>query len=305
MFGIVFRARSAFIIAAGLTAGAASGNAQTLVNSFEPFSESPTPGVWFESDVRPGGTAAIVDLTGLGGDLEASVPLGTGAAKLTTDLTNDAKAEVAVPNDFGTVDDILETIAVGFNWYKENNPDPGASVFAAPSIKLSFYNSVCDDTANGDCFITLVWEAYQNEHVPQPVTGTWFREDLDADTGGWWVTGGFGEPNGAGGCGTVPCPTLRDWYNTLSIDFPDASLVAVSVGVGSVNPGQIGYFDNVTIAGTSADATYDFEPGPVFETHGECVSTLIAEECSTLSGRERADCNHEQQITCFDLFGIP
>ena len=79
-----------------------------VVNSFAPYTDTPTNGVWYEADVRTGGTAAIVDLTGLGGDLENNQPLPVGAAKLTTDLTNAAKAEVAVVNDYGTVRTSLE-----------------------------------------------------------------------------------------------------------------------------------------------------------------------------------------------------
>lgn len=289
---------------AGLMVLTSPAFAQTTVTSFAPVSGTPTPGIWFESDVRTGGTASISDLTGVGGDLETSQPLPAGAAKLTTDLTNAAKAEVAVSDSYGVLNDIIGTLAVGFSWLKGENPDPDANVFAAPSIKLTFYNPVCDDLASkGDCFITLVWEAYQNGHAPAPPTNIWIREDMDADTGGWWTTGGFGVPNGGGGCGAVPCPTLAEWRSALSSDFGQASLVAVSVGVGSYNKGQIGYFDNVTIAGANADAAYDFEPAPQFESLGECVSTLIADACSALSGRNRATCNHEQQMTCFDLFG--
>jgi hypothetical protein len=49
---------------------------------------------WSKTDVRPGGTADIVDLTGTGGNLENNQPLPDGALKLTTDATNAAKAEV-------------------------------------------------------------------------------------------------------------------------------------------------------------------------------------------------------------------
>jgi hypothetical protein len=82
--------------------------------------------------------------------------------------------------------------------------------------------------------------------------------------------------------------------------FSDSTLVLVSIGVGSFNQGQVGYCDDVTIA----DTTCDFEPAAAFETLGEYVSTLIADECSGLKGRARATCNHEQQMICFDLFGI-
>ena len=43
-------------------------------------------------------------------------------------------------------------------------------------------------------------------------------------------------------------------------------LLSVSIGLGTFNPNNIGYVDNVEISGTLADATYDFEavtPVPV------------------------------------------
>ncbi|HTI50765.1 MAG TPA: hypothetical protein VL475_07435, partial [Planctomycetaceae bacterium] len=93
-------------------------------------------GQWFASDVRPGGTATIVDLTGMGGNLENNQPLPTGAVQLTTDNTNAAKAEIGVAYNFGNtnVSDILSTLALGYSYYKAN---VGAAA-PAPSIKLSF-----------------------------------------------------------------------------------------------------------------------------------------------------------------------
>jgi hypothetical protein len=93
----------------------------------------------------------------------------------------------------------------------------------------------------------------------------------------------------------------------LSSDFAQADLVAVSVGVGSVNPGQVGYFDDVTISHSSGPGfqeSYDFEPSLQFQSVGQCVSSLIADHCTGLTGRARATCNHEQQLICFDLFGV-
>ena len=49
----------------GLMALASPVLAQTTVTSFAP-STNTTSGVWFENDVRTGGTASIADLTGLG-----------------------------------------------------------------------------------------------------------------------------------------------------------------------------------------------------------------------------------------------
>lgn len=272
--------------------------ATTIVNSFEP-TLSPD-GIWYESDVRTGGAAAIVDLTGTSGNLESNQPLPVGAAKITTDFTNAAKAEVAVNNNFGTVQSILGTWKVSYYYYKASNA--GQNLTAAPSIKLTFFNPLC--LASSDCYGTLVYEpSWNGLNAPSssnPPLDTWKQEGADTYEGYFWWTGGFGQPNGAGG--TVK--TFANWYAAFDTDFPGATLVSVSVGVGSYNQGQIGYFDNVAISGTNADATYDFEPAPQFETVGECVSTLIAESCSTLKGRDRANCNHEQQMICFDLFGV-
>ena len=270
------------------------------VNSFAPYTDTPTNGVWYEADVRPGGTAAIVDLTGLGGNLEFNQPRPIGAAKLTTDFTNAAKAEVAVVNDYGTVDNILSKLNVSYDYFKVTNGSQNLA--AAPSIKLTFLNTVCLNSS-GDCYGTLVYEPYWNgvSGPSNPPLDTWTPVNISASQGDFWWTGGFGQPNTAGG---PPLRTLNEWFAAFSSDFPGASLVSISVGVGSYNQGQIGYFDNVAISGTNADATYDFEPAPQFETVGECVSTLIAENCSTLHGRDRANCNHTQQLTCFDIFGV-
>ncbi len=170
---------------------------------------------------------------------------------------------------------------------------------------MAFFNPLCDDPASiGDCYGSLVWEAYQ-QGAGNPTVAEWTTVSIDENNGLFWSTGLFGEPNGFGGCPAGGCKTLSQWLATLSTDFLDSNLVLVSIGVGSYNQGQIGYFDDVTIAGTAvADATYDFEPAAAFETLGECVSTLIADECSGLKGGARAMCNHEQQMICFDLFGI-
>jgi hypothetical protein len=82
-----------------LLIGAGSASAATItVSQFEVNPVSPNPPVadtWYLNDVRTGGSATIQDLTGMGGNLETNQPLPTGAARLTTDATNAAKAEVS------------------------------------------------------------------------------------------------------------------------------------------------------------------------------------------------------------------
>jgi len=273
----------------------------TIVTSFDPFSNNPTPGVWYENDIRTGGSADIIDLTGTGGDLENNQPLPIGAAKLTTDFSDAAKAEVGVANNYGKSADIFSTLSITYSYHKASNS--GQNISAAPSLKLTFYKSVCEDPSSAnDCYGTLVYEPYWNGG--DPATDEWTEVTIDQNNGLFWWTGGFGQPNSAGG---PPLWTLAQWFGYFSSDFDEADLILVSVGVGSYNRGQIGYFDDVRIShsfGDSFNESYDFEPAPQFESLGECVSTLIEDHCFGLTGKDRANCNLEQQTTCFGLFDI-
>jgi hypothetical protein len=294
-------------IGLAIMALANSAFAQTTVTAFAP-STNTTSGVWFENDVRPGATASVSDLTGISGDLETNQPLPIGAAKLTTDFTNEAKAEVGVADAYGQAGSVLTSLQVAYSWHKAANV--GQNPNAAPSIKLSFFNPSCIDATNNpglDCFGALVYEPYQNGFGNNPALDTWNTSALDYNTGMWWWTGGFGSPNQGGGPADK---TLAEWHlllSGLSSDFASADLVLVSIGVGSYNQGQVGYVDDVTIShtfGSGYSASYDFEPPPEFETLGECISTLIADNCTGLTGKARATCNHEQQLACFDLFDV-
>jgi hypothetical protein len=274
--------------------------AQELVTSFAPAGTTDT-GVWFEDAVVNGGIAGIEDLTGTGGNLENGQPLPVAAALLTTpDDDNDAKAEVAVVDGYGTPQDILASLQLRYSYHKVDNPGQNAS--AAPSIKLTFFNPVCDDPASaGDCFGTLVYEPTWNQPGSEGSSaavplGTWTDVVIDDSNGLFWWTGGFGQPNTAGG---PPLNTLADWLATFSEDFADSEVLKVSIGVGTTNPGQIGYFDDVQISHDfdgGYDASYDFEPGvgpptdkdqckrggwrdfntPVFKNQGECVRFVVS-----------------------------
>lgn len=107
-----------------------------------------------------------------------------------------------------------------------------------------------------------MWEYYW-QGIGDPATDVWTPVSIDQNNGQFWWSGGFGFGNGAGG---PPLNTLAGWLAAFSADFPGASLVLVSVGVGSYNQGQIAYFDNVSIAhnfSAGFDEVYDFEPAPV------------------------------------------
>lgn len=212
-------------------------------------------GRWYTSDVRTGGTASVVDLTGTGGNLETAQPLPNGAAKLTTNLTDAAKAEVAVVDTYGKASDILRSLNLGYSYYRENLG--GGNVAAAPSIKLTFFNGAYA----GDGFVTLTYEPYWQTGVSvNPPSGQWTDVDIDFDTGLFWQNGGFGQTNSFGG---PPLKTLQDWLASFDAGFGDANLVAVSMGIGTFNQGVTGYFDDVRIShthGNGYSATYDFGP---------------------------------------------
>jgi hypothetical protein len=289
---------SAAVFTANLAVSGAE--AQQLVTSFAPYTLTPTNGVWYEADVRLGGTASTVDLTGAGGALESNQPLPIGAALLTTDFTNDAKAEVGVIDSYGIPQDIFATLQLFYSYYKASNT--GQNESAAPSIKLAVYNPVCDAVASDDdCYGQLVYEPYWNIAPPTapPVpTDQWADVAIDGDNGLFWWTGGFGQPSGVGG---PPLRTLNEWLSSggFSSDFDDAHVVMVSIGVGTYNQGQIGYFDDVQISHDfdgGLDKWYDFEPAigppvdkneckndgwmnfnnPPFRNQGQCVSFVVS-----------------------------
>ena len=74
--------------------------------------------MWYENDVRDGGTVSIVDLTGAGGDLENNQPLPTGAVLVTTGFADGDKAEIGVVDDYGTPNDVFTTLSVGYSYHK-------------------------------------------------------------------------------------------------------------------------------------------------------------------------------------------
>jgi hypothetical protein len=201
-----------------------------------------------------------VDLTGQGGNLENTQPLPTGAARITTDGTNASMGEVGVRDNYGVVSSIINSINLAYSYFKQA---PSGDAASAPSLKLNFVNPAFNPlvtTVPNRGFTTLVYEPYWNSGGTV-ATDTWLTDSIDATHGLFWTTGGFGQPNGAGG---PPLNTLADWItafdSTSGGAFSNATLYEVKVGIGSFQPNQVGYFDKVVINGTSvADTTYDFQ----------------------------------------------
>jgi hypothetical protein len=172
---------------------------------------------------------------------------------LTTGFDNNDKAEIGVADAYGTAGNILNSsFELDYSFYKEDVP--GGNVFAAPSIKLTYFNA----DFVGDGFVTLVYESYLNGDSPVG-TGDWSDVQIDLDNGLFWQTGGFGQS-----FDQSKLFTLNDWLTEFDADFLNAEMLLLSVGVGTYNQGQDVYFDNVslsyeTVGAAIFDKTYNFE----------------------------------------------
>ena len=230
-----------------------------VVNEFFPIAGPTTPGNWYLADVAAGGTATIENLTGLGGNLETNQPLPTGAAKLTTVNTNPSKAEVYTYNDFGAASAFLSSASLGYSYYKANSGAISPDV--APAMKIQLFSA----GGTGDNFGALVYEPYWNGAVTPDawttvaINSTTGGGGNDA-TGGWWWNGGFEVPNGAGG---PPLRSLAEWAVAFAaadpVDFAAARVVGIGMGIGTFNPAQTNYFDNVNYSFLAGGQTWDFE----------------------------------------------
>lgn len=249
----------AICLVVGLTAVAP---AQTIiVTEFADVPVDPADlvsGTWYDWFTTNTGAASVESLTGLGGNLENNQPLPTGAGYLTTEFDNADRANVGVYDTVGAPGDVFSTLEIDYWFHKAANA--GQNLNAAAALKLEIYNDTCDDPASaGDCYGVLVYEPYVNGFGNFPTLDTWMLASITPDSGGFWWTGGFGQPNSAGG---PPYNTLNQWLGLMSSDFQDATVVTLQIGVGSYNQGQRAYFDDVQIRhdfGAGMNVQYDFQ----------------------------------------------
>jgi len=245
------KATFAWAAALALTAPLAANAAPVTVSDFD---AQP----WDRTLIAAGGTAEIVSLAGKGGNLEGNAPLPTGAARLTTTNDNASRAEVQFIPDggFGLVSDIFNNdLSFSYSMFKGAT----GAAFPAPTLKLQFYN---ENPALGQGGYTQLifepsWNMPGSEGSSTAVTsGDWLDFTVNLNSGLFWTSGGFGQANGAGG---PPLLTLDGWQSTFNADFANANLFGMSIGLGSYNPDQIGYFDNVQARAGQLDVTFNFE----------------------------------------------
>jgi len=250
---------------------ASPGNAET-VNAFD--ATFTTDDAWFLADVRENGTADIVDLTGEGGALENDQPLPNGAAKLTTGASNADKAEVGITRigGYGTVGDFLTTGgSLRYSYLKGGAGD--LNPFAAASIKITVLDTNISETANqaatgpqdDDGFATFIYEPNWNlgtlgnaDAVP---TDQWITADISGTSGTFWHTGIYNAGNLFGDGSDAF--TLQDWSDLFGGDLLDATILGISIGVGTSNQGQTAFFDDVQFTSGAINLEYDFEAAVV------------------------------------------
>jgi hypothetical protein len=211
---------------------------------------------WSDGVTNAGGSAAIVSLNGLGGNLENNAPDANGAVRLTTDGDGGTRAEVGLGDNFGVVSDIFgDDLSFTYSWY--NSGDTGGP--AAPSLKLAFYDASYAGDGYGQLIYEPYWQSADGNSTITPVTNDWVTTTINLGSGLFWNSGMFGIASSAGG---PPNRTLGEWLSEFNAadpnGFAQASLVGISVGMGTNNPNEVGYFDQVGISGTLADAQYDF-----------------------------------------------
>ena len=234
------------------------------------------PQGWSTADTRPGGTVAIVQ--------DATAPSGgNGSLRLTTNNTNEAKAQYMRATDAPVPIDDVTNLSY---WTKQVSGPAEAD----PSYQLVLCLNGVD--ANGVCqgFTTLVYEPYWNDTLADPVTqGEWQQWEVDA--GQLWSSKTVSCSNGGvvNGAGGAPFYTLED----IETMCPSAVAVGFGVNIGTFNQNYDVHADLVTFN----DVTYDFEfystpadkaqcknggwatfnpnrPAGPFKNQGDCVSYM-------------------------------
>jgi hypothetical protein len=245
---------------------ASRSDAATTVTQILPQPGIPAVGPWYESGVQAGGTIGIVNLTGVGGNLETAQPLPTGAGKITTSSDNSSRAQAFTYNDFGDAASFLSNVTLGYNYYKTTNL---SNISAAPSLKLNVQSLI----GTGDNFGTLIYEPYWNQSPGDlvPDADAWQAVSIPANAGsgddnhgGWWWSGGFEIGSGAGG---PPLRSLTEWAAAFqasdALDFATARVTAIGIGEGTFNVNEVGYFDNISYAVIGGPSeTWDFQAVP-------------------------------------------
>lgn len=207
---------------------------------------------------------------------DASAPMATGSAKLTTSSSNDSYAQLDHPL---TSPVALSTISAASYVYKVETANMAEGA-------LSFYMQVDKDgdLATSDTAY-LVYEPYWSDGLADAapvVRGVW--QTGDVSTGMLWCTGGS---FGSVACSPAGPSTIN--LTQAKAEAPNAKVLGYGVFQGTYNPDYVTYLDSVTINSTTFNFDVDAAANPmptnkdqckkdgwktyaVFKNQGDCVS---------------------------------
>ncbi len=215
--------------------------------SAETITSLTNPGSWANNSSN-GGNGQIIDVTGLGGNLETNAPAGTGVLELSTNAGGSSKAEVKIQGNFGTIGDFVNSGSMGYDYYQTSG---GPSSTIAPALKFEVLDST---NTSGDGYATFIYEPYYNGGVG--AYDTWHNVGITGNSGNFWHTELYNVS------GIDFDETILDWATLLG-SMQDAVITSIIFGIGSGTPNELGYVDNFYFYNGNTSFTADFEVSAV------------------------------------------
>jgi hypothetical protein len=207
---------------------------------------------WSTADTRTGGAVNyIADITS---------PFGDAALQLTTDATNEAKAQyMHLANT-----PLADVTELGYS----------TKQVAGPAHADASYQLVVWLTGTGG-YTTFVYEPYQQ--TGSITSGAWQAWDVDA--GQFWSSRSVtdGTCSVTAGAGGAPFYTLA----SIKAMCPNAVVIGYGVNAGTYNPGYNVYADGVNFNGNTydfelvaADTTAPIAPTPLSPANGAVMTSV-------------------------------
>ena len=213
---------------------------------------------WVSTDTRINGVNATTPAE-IAQRIEFANVAGVGAVQLSSPASSDKAtiARVDTATGFGALDSLF---TAEYRWYKDS--PVGA---AAPALKIGLQTSEYVGGPSGrigeqDWDKVLIYEPYDNPNAATTPVGTWVTQTIDANTGTWWM---FSRESTTA-TGVINAPhnslTLNDWFTdgTWGNILLNSTIVQIQLGVGSGNPGTVGYVDYLETSALDGGMRNDF-----------------------------------------------
>ncbi|MCP4437148.1 MAG: hypothetical protein GY812_16820 [Actinomycetia bacterium] len=189
---------------------------------------------WWQADTRVGGTSSISE------GYPNVLGYGCSALELTTDATNEAKAQAFTYEDVGV--DLSTVNDVSYWAYRDPSSTGDPQVTASLNIEL-YGADVIDTAGNPNGYTTLVYEPYLQAGGGSAVlTAQW--QEWDASAGVWWSTRATNDQ---------PTRSVLLTWSEIQAAYPGAVLGGFGANLGSYNPDQTVAVDGLVVGSNTAD----------------------------------------------------